>query len=126
MAGLTATNITTYLAKWRDRGYTVTEITGTSTDASEVAAAVTGKAIVVIGFVLDCNTNGISVAFLSAATAKWTLYFPVAGSVIVKNLNLQCAVSEAFNLNKSDGTSALTGYIVWKACKLGEVVQGWD
>lgn len=125
MAGLTPTPVDPYLSKWKNNGYSVTEITGTDTDATEVGAAVEAKRIVVIGFVLDCDTNGITVAFLSAATTKWTLRFPVAASVIVKDLNIQCATNEAFNINKSDGVSALTGYIVWKALKDGEHIPGW-
>lgn len=125
MAGLTTNDIDPYIAKWRNNGYTVTEISGTSTDATEVGAAVADKRIVVVGFVLDCDTNGISVAFLSASTTKWTLRFPVATSVVVKDLNLQLVTNEAFNINKSDGASNLVGYIVWKACKLGQVLPGW-
>ncbi len=125
MAALDTAVIASYLAKWRNNGYTVTEISGTGTTATAVGAAVDAKRIFVIGFVLDCDTNGITVAFLSAGTTLWTLRFPVAASVVVKDLNLQCVTNEVFGIKKDDAVSALTGYIVWKALKDGEHIPGW-
>lgn len=121
MAVLTvAADIGTYIGEWRG-GFVSKRVTGTGTDDSAVGAAPgTGYRIILLAIIADCDTAGISVDIRSGATVMWTLRFPVADSVVIPNIRLECTANEALIFNKSDAVSDFTAQVVYKVIASGE------
>ena len=128
MAGITATDITTYIGQYKSQNCTAKSLTAIAAagdeTAIEAASPGTGRRWVIQKIVLDVDTAGETLLIEDVDDAVLlTLRFPVADTYIFNNLNLEVTAAKGFNFDKGT-VAAIKGWVVYKSIKAGDPVAG--
>lgn len=127
MAGITATDITTYISQYKSQGSIVKSLVAIAAagDTTDIQAAPGASLrIVVQKIVVDIDTAGETLLIEDGdGTDLLTLRFPVADTYVFNNLNVEVTVNKKLKLDKGT-VAALRGFIVYRTIKAGDPIAG--
>ena len=115
MAGLTlGTAFVSNGYKYKDKATWVRRFSGAGEDATTIAAAQTGKKLMVVGGRVSSSAAG-SIAIKSGTNVIQTIEFVAAGTATFPGVDdpLECTVSELLALDPATGAGTCTGEIKW-------------
>jgi len=128
MAGITATNIVTYISQLKSQGATKKSLVAAAASgdetAIEAASPGTAQRWLITELLVDVDTAGETLLVEDEDdVALLTFRFPVADTYHFKHLNLEVTAEKGFNLDKGT-VAAICGWIIYRQIKVGSVVAG--
>ena len=129
MAGITATDLSTFIGQLKSRQATKKSLIAAAAAGDETAIEATtpgtSRRWVITELTLGVDTAGETLLVEDEDDlAIITFHFPVADTYVFKNLAIEITAEKGFNLDKGT-VAAISGWITYHDIKSGDPVSGF-